>query len=309
VINLRYHIVSLVAVFLALGIGIVMGTTVIDKGVAAGLRARFDQVNDRASKLERDKVTLQRDLSLWEGFGGVLAPALVRDRLAGRTVTMLLEDGASDRLLADIRDGLARAGATVQGRVRLSDKWALDDEPAREQLAVATGTTSGDAKPLLARAADLLAERLAGSTDPRGDDDLLGGLSSAGFLAVEDAPAGQGFPLAGALLVVVPSGNGDSKVPERDFVLPLLGALARARATVVAERTDARRFLADAVRGDRALARTVATVDHADTAPGEIALAYALADLAAGRPPGHYGVRRGASGIVPALALPGGGGA
>jgi hypothetical protein len=308
VINLRYHIVSLVGVFLALGIGVVMGTTVIDKGVAAGLRARFDQVNDRASKLEQDKVTLQRDLSLWEGFGRALAPSLVHDRLAGRTVTMVLEDGASDRLVADIRNGLTVAGATVQGRVRLSGKWALEDAASREQLAVVTGETASGAKPLLGRAAGLLAERLSRSAVP-GDGGLLEELASAGFVAVEDAPGGQPFPAGGALIVLVPSGNAESKMPERDFVLPLLGALARARAVAVAERTDARRFLADAVRGDRALARAVATVDHADTAPGEIALAYALADVAAGRPAGHYGVRRGAAGIVPSLPVPGGGGA
>ena len=48
-VNLRYHVVSLVAVFLALGIGIVMGATVID-------RVTVDALNNRVHDVESSPI-------------------------------------------------------------------------------------------------------------------------------------------------------------------------------------------------------------------------------------------------------------
>ncbi|HET7720262.1 MAG TPA: copper transporter, partial [Acidimicrobiales bacterium] len=53
-INLRYHIVSLVAVFLALGLGIVMGTTVID-------RVTVDALNDRLDTVQRSQGAVREE--------------------------------------------------------------------------------------------------------------------------------------------------------------------------------------------------------------------------------------------------------
>ena len=53
-INLRYHVVSLVAVFLALGIGVIMGATVID-------RVTVDQVRNQLKSVERSVGQTRRD--------------------------------------------------------------------------------------------------------------------------------------------------------------------------------------------------------------------------------------------------------
>ena len=47
-VDFRYHVVSLVAVFLALGIGIVFGTTVID-------RALLDNLDSNVERLTAEK--------------------------------------------------------------------------------------------------------------------------------------------------------------------------------------------------------------------------------------------------------------
>ena len=67
-INLRYHIVSLVAVFLALALGIVMGSTVIDKAIVDELRDRVDSVSDRAAKTDGENRTLRGQLDVMRGF-------------------------------------------------------------------------------------------------------------------------------------------------------------------------------------------------------------------------------------------------
>ena len=55
-INLRYHIVSVVAVFLALGIGLALGSTFVDSILVNELE---DQVNE--FKLDRDEAIRIKD--------------------------------------------------------------------------------------------------------------------------------------------------------------------------------------------------------------------------------------------------------
>ena len=49
-ISLRYHIVSLVAVFLALALGIVVGSTVLQEGTVSALRATSQEVRQRSEE-------------------------------------------------------------------------------------------------------------------------------------------------------------------------------------------------------------------------------------------------------------------
>ena len=67
-LNLRYHVVSLVAVFLALGIGVVMGSTVI-KGVTVDqLRKRQDSLEKSVRNTRHDNDQLNSQLRTWERF-------------------------------------------------------------------------------------------------------------------------------------------------------------------------------------------------------------------------------------------------
>ncbi|HZB59923.1 MAG TPA: copper transporter, partial [Actinomycetota bacterium] len=49
-ISLRYHIVSLVAVFLALALGIVVGSTVLQEGTVSVLRATSERVRQESER-------------------------------------------------------------------------------------------------------------------------------------------------------------------------------------------------------------------------------------------------------------------
>ena len=59
--NLRYHIASLVAVFLALSVGLLLGTVVAERGMitdqtgalVADLQARFDEIQARTPNCRR----------------------------------------------------------------------------------------------------------------------------------------------------------------------------------------------------------------------------------------------------------------
>ncbi|HYH28079.1 MAG TPA: copper transporter, partial [Actinomycetota bacterium] len=58
-ISFRFHLVSLVAVFLALGLGILAGTTVLDRQIVSQLERQTDRLSRTAEGLREDVRALQ----------------------------------------------------------------------------------------------------------------------------------------------------------------------------------------------------------------------------------------------------------
>lgn len=296
-INLRYHIVSLVAVFLALGVGIIVGSTVIDQTLVERLQTQTDNLRDRQAQLRADNDALTKQLGYWEKFGHAVVPPLVEDKLAGNTATIVFQTGVDGRVVDEILEALAQAGVSKPARVELTSKWNPTDQAARRDLAAVIGLPADDAE-LFRSAGRVLGERLAGSADARSAADLLRRLGDAGFARLGDLPRGPGFPVPGSLMVLIPSGREDSRAVQTEMILPLVRAIAGRRPVVVGEGLGAAESLCERVRGDD-IGNRVATVDHADTAPGQLSLVWALRTLIDRGEAVHYGVRRGANSVAP----------
>lgn len=165
-INFRYHVVSLTAVFLALVIGIAMGTTVVSKATVDGLRSnlhraevRSSAVNSRNSQLSSDLSTLRKqtiavDRDLTEK---ALTPT-VGDTLKDVPVLVL----ASKRIDADMLDGSIRAlvasGAKVDGTLLVDDRLGLTGgNSARMATVLQVDPDSNVRRTLLSRLATVLA--------------------------------------------------------------------------------------------------------------------------------------------------------
>jgi hypothetical protein len=295
-INLRYHIISLIAVFLALGLGILMGTTVIDQGLVHDLRRRTDGLDKSLDGERAANDALRRQQDLWETFGRDTFTRFSRGKLAKRSIVLLVQDEQAAGMVDSITQALTGAGAVVEGRINLTKKWELKDPAARQQLALALGA-SGDGD-LVGEAAGRLAGRLGQSRDISNEPDLFASLRDAGFLSFETSV--ENFPSAGALVIVVPSGAKAAQPPQNQFFLPLLKSLVPARQTAVVEPNAAEDSLADRVRGDGDLRSEVATVDDGDIALGRLALVFALRSLFTTQTATHFGARRSAASLVPA---------
>ena len=63
-INLRYHIVSITAVFLALGIGVAMGSTLIQRATIDTLENRLDDQKQRLEETDAENERLEAELAL-----------------------------------------------------------------------------------------------------------------------------------------------------------------------------------------------------------------------------------------------------
>ncbi len=300
-INLRYHIVSLVAVFLALAVGVIAGTTVINDQVVKGLE-RSDKTlrNALATQLDANGV-LKGQINLWERWGNTIAQRIEKDALKGRTVLLVLSNGVDGKIVSNVQNALTIAGATSGGSITFSNRWNLNDDTIRQQLASTLGLGPGaSAADVATQGAEKIATRLDAPGDPNAAGDVLRALSQGGFVQVSD-PTGATFPPAGSLVIWLSSGNPNPSPPDGQFSLPLLRAFVAHAFVAVGEPLASADSLTDLIHGDATLNRLVATVDHVDTIPGVAALIAGLHDVAAGQTAPHYGTRRGTSAIAPTL--------
>ena len=63
-INLRYHIVSITAVFLALGIGITMGSTFLGRGALERIDQNVKNAQEQVRRTNKENADLKREAEL-----------------------------------------------------------------------------------------------------------------------------------------------------------------------------------------------------------------------------------------------------
>lgn len=286
-INFRFHLVSLIAVFLALALGVVMGATVIDEAIVDGLNARINRVEDAADAQRERNSELQDEVERLQAFVG--DEFGVAGRLDGVSVGVIAPRGVEGDQARGAVDILQTAGADAPGVLWLEEKWQLADEEAREELADILGVPRAGAAELRAVAWTALA---GAPGAPVSTTELIPALVDAGF--VEFDPVGEqgdgfdpgGYPVAGArVLLIDQSDAGDDA---KELVESMMSELVAAGIPLVmgevyqeAEDEDGpvRGARLAIVREDSELRLAVSTVDDLEEVPGKVATVLALADL------------------------------
>jgi Copper transport outer membrane protein, MctB len=306
VINFRFHLVSLVAVFLALAIGVVAGGA-LGQPTVDTLQNRIDTVEANAEQRRAENDDLRGALDSANGAIDESSPFSVTDRLPDVPVTVVAVRGVDEDAVARTVLLARRAGATAPGIVWLEDRWALPERDDVQALSRALGLTASDRRaPLRADAWGVLAARIADGAPPNGPDPLRA-LQDAGFVTLagvgSDAPAPDriGGPSTRAVLV---TGTG-AAVPDRLVVEPLARvAVNRGIALVAAEvfpddtQDASRGDSIEPIRSSDALTDRVSTVDDLERTEGSVAAVLALADLGRGVV-GDYGIGDGAERQLP----------
>jgi hypothetical protein len=131
-IDFRYHVVSIVAVFLALALGLFVGSTTLQSTVTDQLKGAAQSVRNDNKKLETQRDTLRSQLSDVQQFDAAVEPTLVRGALAGQTVVVVSAPGVSDSVRQGLGTTLEAAGAVVTADVRLTSAYV--DPTESEEL-------------------------------------------------------------------------------------------------------------------------------------------------------------------------------
>lgn len=327
-INFRFHLVSLIAVFLALAVGVVVGSTVIDRAIVDGLEAQIERVERNADRQREANRELRDQLQRLTAFAEVASSYAIEGRLAGVPVVVFAVRGIDEEVARSALRALRDAGGVVPAILWLEPSWALVDDEERAALGEVLGEPEASPTRLRGRALGALVRRIRaggfvpaealpapgppsgeGGTQSAAPRDPLVALREAGFVSVDRAGGEEVdlnlYPGAGARVVVI-DGAG-AGVPSSVLVVPLVRALAGApllTLTAEASPDDAAAETVTgvrAVRGDRQLAGRVSTVDDIGGVEGRTALVLALAELGGGSS-GHYGRREGATREIPERA-------
>ena len=296
-INFRFHVVSLIAIFLALALGVVIGAGVIDRGVVDALDSRLNTVERNSDRIKSENDALTDRNNQMSSMIDDLQPFAVSGRLVGDDVGVVAVRGVDGDRVSAVVTAAQQADATATGTLWLEDKWALDDADSVKALQDALGTTTKNKASLRTEGQQQLAQRLGNpSAGAEGEQDLLVALQQAGFLGYDSVGDSTitDFPGLGAGIVLV-VGNGGSVDPAL-VTVPAAKALRAADVPLVVasvwdDVTDGP-DRADAVQPirDSELATTVSTVDDLDLVEGPTTVVLALSDLFLPKPVvGHYG--------------------
>ena len=317
-IDFRYHLVSIVAVFLALAIGIVLGSTELQGNTIDVLRTSSNLLKNELDQSNAQRNTAQTQYNNSQSFFVKAEPKLLAGELPGDRIVLVTEPGASTQVITGVTKAAKLAGATVTGTVAIQPKFndlsgttQSSLQSINSNLATTDGTTlatpSNEQTLYQQQAAQLigtaiLATSTAGETGGISTADattLLGAYAQAGYITITPAVTDR------ATLAVIVTPDTAPADGQNDPGTQVLLAMAQefageSAATVVAGSTAGSSPAGSPIavlRGSSA-SSLVSSVDNADVTMGQVSTIWALADQLGGGKPNSYGIS-GASAVSP----------
>ena len=336
-VTFRFYLVSIVAFFLALAVGVVLGS-VLDGGISDSLKDRLARVeanlNETVASID-DKNTEIEDL---QEYVDASAPFAVEDQLPETTAVVVIEPGIELGPVQDLVLRLRQSGASVAGILALEPSWNLKDKADREQLAqiaesadTSVAQLQGAVWSLILRPAEAASANassttttttLAAGQDPSStvpvttsvpapsldilNNAVLKQLQEAGFVKLlnvdgTDGAGGQRlslFVVTGTNSSLEKPGTAAGELVEAASALKIPTVLAEIFVPAPPEQEN------PAQRGDilrSAVAGrelTISTVNDLDLVAGRVAAVLAAADLQKGTS-GNFGYGPGVDGVLP----------
>jgi hypothetical protein len=313
VIDFRYHLVSIISIFLALAVGIVLGAGPLQGNLGTQLTDQVSALRIEKQDLNDRLAASERRVAAGDEYAKAVSGRVVDGRLSGHGVVVIVMPSADGTLVDLVEETVAKSGATLRGAVSINAEWF---DPSREKdrarAASAAASTLGLASKLTGDA--LLAEVLARLTVSTGavtaSESRTAALAALVDAGLVDSSSEQLEP---GDLAVVASGDFAGEKAEVERRSTIITALARKLAEgsagavvagpqpVVAKGQSVSSDAVAAVRSDEATARVISTVDHATEAAGPSIVVLALESELIGQV-GHYGTAEGATAAVPRVA-------
>lgn len=176
-IDFRYHLVSLISVFLALAVGIVLGAGPLRESLGTQLSSQVEQLRTEQDAMRAEAEDLSSQNDQLASFITEIGPELVAGTLPGAQVAVLTDDSSTrssvDRMITLLED----AGATTVLNVGLEE--ALWEPSQADRRAEAVTEISAIAPALLDTSVDdseSLSALVVTLLQPEGPEDLTADL-------------------------------------------------------------------------------------------------------------------------------------
>lgn len=306
-INFRYHIVSLMAVFLALAVGIAAGVS-LGPSVKEGLNAQADLDRKTVVELRAELDRVNALDKYRDAYATRVGTQVSVNALSGDGVAVVAMPGAPGGVVSDISKAVADAGGTVVRSVKVDDSVfdatkadAVDAavEPYGGELGLEDNMTAAT------RFGRALGWSIAAKTPQERDESAVAvgkALEKAGLATISSDSTRR----AELVIVVSAPAAAPQLSPEvlQAHVQAETALFVRSGGVVVAgpdsegiEGTDVL-----AVRTDGDAASKLSTVDVADLPSGVTTTVLAGQEQLLGRP-GHYGALTKADAPLPTLPV------
>jgi hypothetical protein len=317
-IDFRYHLVSIVAVFLALAIGIVLGSTELQGDTIDALRSSSNLLKNELNLTIAQRDSYAQQAKTDQQFLQTAEPRLLANELTGMRIVIVTEPGASSTVISGIKQAAGLADATVTGEVSLQPAFNDLSGASESSLSTINSNLASTDQTTLATPSDqqtanqqqaaqliataILATTTAGETQGISLPDaqtLLGAYAQAGYLTISGAP----YDRATLAVIVTPAttpADGQSDPANQVLLVVAQEFAAASAATVVVGSTAGSSAPGSAISVLRSssVSSEVSSVDNADTTIGQVSTIWALADQLGGGKAGSYGIS-GASAVSP----------
>ncbi|MER3472881.1 MAG: hypothetical protein C4335_02350 [Armatimonadota bacterium] len=282
--DLRYHMVSLAAVFLAVSVGMLIGGVFLQTTPQETQQRLVRRIQEDLARITAESDRNRRDFERMEQAIRSLAPRLVGERLKARRVAVV-QTGDDDRALADTLKALRSAGAEAVSVTIVTSRWLelSDEDKARIVRDLRT------LKPNLPDDFTAVVKALANGVALFGYDQAVETLRRAGLVRTSGD-----YTLPCRYVVIV----GGSLVPESLRAVEIDRPLIRQWQSIGIEVVAAERR--DCVTSHVPVYREtdISSVDCIDTALGQVILPFLF-----GAEPAAYGTKESAEKVLPNALL------
>ena len=301
--------ISLAAVFVALAIGVVLGSGAFSTTTVSGLRGDKGDLQQQIGTLTDENTAMNERLSAAGEFDTQISARVVRDALAGKSVVILrTPDAEGDDIDAVVRL-IGQAGGSISGTIALTSEF-IDANSAEKLRSVVNSPILPAGTQLSStlvdqgsQAGDLLGIALLTNRDPEivpvddeARDAVLSALRDTGFLTYT-----QRFGPSDTAMIITGGALADDAGNQGATVARFAAAMApHGFGTVLAGR-DGSAVGVSAVavtRADAGMADAVTTVDDIGIESGRITSVLSLQAMISGAPPGKYGTGAGAASVT-----------
>ncbi|WP_046468483.1 copper transporter [Allosalinactinospora lopnorensis] len=323
-IDFRYHLVSIVAIFLSLAVGVVLGTTMLQDPLLNTLKAETADLREQSEQLRSEKDIADQLNAGGDEMVAAHADDMLEERLDGVRVVIMEAPGVEEEMRDDIIARIEQAGGTVPGRLAFAEKYidtgqaAFVDELTEE---LSNGAELPDGNPYERAGAQLAQAVLEPDTEDAGRSDdeenaaeedtsfdadaVLAGFAETELLAVHGDPAESadiGLVLGPAYSFAVEEERSpeteEETPPGNGVMLALVRALYDASDGAVLAGPTSSIGVGGLVAQARHEEARYSTVDAAGRTTGNVATVLVLAAATEGRS-GSFGIGQAAEGFLP----------
>lgn len=125
-VDFRYHLVSLISVFLALALGVVLGAGPLQAPIASGLTNQVESLRESQARTSEEIERVRNDVTQRNAWIDEVAQQVLPGTLKDKRIALITLEDTSTEDVDAIRGYVEVAGGTVNQHATLTSAWASE---------------------------------------------------------------------------------------------------------------------------------------------------------------------------------------